>query len=109
MVVEHMGRKFDGDAGAPQLSGTLIVVSLSSSVVVEIVGFDGFVVQSWQVCFESFGEVFDHFSVDSSRVGRCSSHKLVDGVVEFLHREWLHRVLVLLLIVLVFVIVFLRR
>ena len=56
---------------------------------------------------ESSGKVFDHLGVDSSRVGR-SSFQLVDGAVEFLHREWLHCVLVLFVPVIVFVFVLLR-
>ena len=36
-------------------------------------------------------------------VSGFSSFQLVDGVVEFLHREWLQRVLVLFVPVLVFV------
>ena len=59
------------------------------------------------MCVESSGRVFDHLSVDSSRVCRFSSFKLVDGAVEFLHRERLHCVLVLLVLVLVFAFVFL--
>ena len=49
---------------------------------------------------ESFGRVFDHLSADSSRVGRLF---LFSGVVEFLHRERLHCLLVLFVFVFVFV------
>ena len=61
--------------------------------------------------FESSGKIFDHLGVDSTRVDRFSSFQLVSGVVEFLHREWFHCVLVLftLVLVFVFVFVFLRR
>ena len=48
------------------------------------------------VFFESSGGVFDHLGVDSSRVGRFSFFKFVDGVIEFLHRVLLHCLLVLL-------------
>ena len=50
----------------------------------------------------AFGTVLEHLGVDTSRVGRFSSFQLVGGVVEFLHREWLHCVLVLFVLVLVF-------
>ena len=53
--------------------------------------------------------LFDHLSVDSLRVRSFASLKLVDGIVEFLHRERFHCVLVLLGPVLVFVFVRLRR
>ena len=67
-------------------------------------------------------ELFDHLSVDSSRVCRISSSRmlpvcrifqedsmLVEYVAEFLHRDRLHCVLVLLMFVLVFVFECLRR
>ena len=70
-------------------------------------GFDGFVVQSKSVFSSPLVKYL--ISVDSSRVCRFSSFKLVDGVVEFLHRERLQCVFVLLVLVLVFVFVCLRR
>ena len=71
--------------------------------------FDGIVLQSKYVLFESSCRIFDHLGVDSSRVCSFASFMLVGGVVEFLHRERLHCVLVLFVLILVFVFVLLRR
>ena len=53
--------------------------------------------------FEPSVGVFDHHCVDSSRVRSFASFESIGGVAEFLHRERLHCVLVLLVIVLMFV------
>ena len=53
--------------------------------------------------FESCGRVIDHLSVDTSRVCLFSFVNLVDVVAEFLHRERLHCLLLLRVLVFVFV------
>ena len=58
--------------------------------------------------FESSGGVFDCLCVVSSRVGRLASFELVHGGAEFLHRERLHCMVLLLAVVLVFVLKSLR-
>ena len=103
MGIEQVGRQFDGDAGPPLLYITLIVVSRQ---------FDGGCSRSltalWyrrSKCFLSLPVGYMIISaLTPLGVGRNSSCKLVDGVVEFLHRERFHCVLVLLVLVLVFVV-----
>ena len=58
---------------------------------------------------KSSGREFDHLRVNPSSVCSFASFELDEGVVEFLHRERLHCVLVLLIMVFVFVFRVLRR
>ena len=100
-----MGRKIDGEAAFRLSCVTLMVMSLLFLMVVAR-GFDGLC-----DCNRSIESppLFHQISVYPS-IGRpLPSFQLVDSVVEILHREWLHCVLVLFALVLVFVFVLLRR
>ena len=52
--------------------------------------FDDFVAQSWYVCVDSSGGALDRSCIDTFRVCNFASYELIDGVVEFLHRERRH-------------------